>query len=195
MVWVESNTMRVRIGVIDSGVDPAHPGIGPIAAGAAITSEGFSKIYLDYLGHGTAVAAAIRARAPEAELYIAKVFDRALTTDIDRLIRAIDWCIAQPVDLINLSLGTPNPAHEAALCAAIERASRSNAVIVAPGDGSLPGRLAGVLAVKEPHPQGFSFAVAELTGRLARQMQLRAAGRRADFGRRNRTGYLPRTAL
>ena len=187
--------MPVRIGIIDSGVDPAHPGIGPIAAGTAFTSEGFSKIYLDYLGHGTAVAAAIRAHAPEAELYTAKVFDRALTTDIDRLIRAIDWCIAQPVDLINLSLGTPNPTHEGVLRAAIERAGESRIVIVAPGDGSLPGRLPGVIAVKESHPLGRSFAVAEFTGRLAREMQLRPGGRREDFGRRNRTGYLPRTAL
>ena len=166
--------MPVRIGIIDSGVDPAHPGIGPIAAGTAFTSESFSKIYLDYLGHGTAVAAAIRAHAPEAELYIAKVFDRALTTDIDRLIRAIDWCIAQPVDLINLSLGTPNPTHEGVLRAAIERAGESRIVIVAPGDGSLPGRLADVAAVKGSHPQGYSFAVAEFTGRLAREIATEA---------------------
>ena len=47
--------------------------------------------YLDRLGHGTAVIAAIREKAPDAEIFAVKVFDRSLSTSIAALVAAIDW--------------------------------------------------------------------------------------------------------
>ena len=41
---------------------------------------------MDRLGHGTAVAAAIKEKAPDAEIYAVKVFDRALSASVTR------WC-------------------------------------------------------------------------------------------------------
>jgi len=137
----------VRIAIIDSGVNPAHPHVGGVAGGAAIEASGESNIYLDYLGHGTAVAGAIREKAPEAELYAVKVFDRALATSIERILRAIDWAIARRAHLINLSLGTHNAAHRTLFEAAIARAAAAGAVLVAArAENQLPGSLDGVLA-------------------------------------------------
>jgi subtilisin family serine protease len=72
----------VKIAIIDSGVNPAHPHVVSVAGGIriSINEAKSSTDYLDYIGHGTAVAAAIREKAPEAELYAVKVFDRVLTT-------------------------------------------------------------------------------------------------------------------
>ena len=44
---------------------------------------------VDRLGHGTAVAAAIREKVPEADLFAVKIFDRRLSANIDAFLRAL----------------------------------------------------------------------------------------------------------
>ena len=84
--------MIARVAVIDSGVHSAHPHVGGVAGGVGFDEDGRQHDdYVDRLGHGTAVTAAIREKAPDAELYAVKVFDRALSTRIANLIAAIDW--------------------------------------------------------------------------------------------------------
>jgi hypothetical protein len=94
----------VKIAVIDSGIHAGHPHVGEIAGGISIVSEDD----IDRLGHGTAVAAAIRERAPDASLYAVKIFDRRLSTRTEILVRALEWCVAERMDLINLSLSAPH---------------------------------------------------------------------------------------
>ena len=104
----------VRIAVVDSGVHALHPHVGGVAGGVAISSHGAeADDYLDRLGHGTAVTAAIKEKAPEAELLAVKVFGDRLATSCTALVRAIEWAAERRARLINLSLGTANPAHEA----------------------------------------------------------------------------------
>ena len=143
----------VRIAIIDSGVHASHPHIGGIAGGVAIEDEGREQAdYLDRLGHGTAVAAAIREKAPEAELYAVRVFDRALSTSVATLVHAIDWAARSGMHLANLSLGTSKPEHEPVLRDAVARANAAGLVIVAARDDEgirwLPGSLPGVLPVQ-----------------------------------------------
>lgn len=141
----------VRVAVIDSGVNPAHPHVGGVEGGVAISPRGETEIYLDSLGHGTAVAAAIRQKAPEALLYAVKVFDRALSTNVDTIIRAVEWCIAQGMHVINLSLGTLNFSHRARFEQLLARVAECGAVLVAARESSgralLPGCLPSVIAV------------------------------------------------
>lgn len=140
---------------MDSGVFPEHPHVGGVAGGVAIRSDGSeSDDWLDRLGHGTAVAAAIREKVPEAELLAVRVFEQALTSDIGVLIRGIEWAVRQDCHLINLSLGTSRPEHEARLRTVVEWATGEGAIVVAAGEdgqvrwlpGSLP--LAGVVGVQ-----------------------------------------------
>src|ERR1700691_335844 len=104
-------TIDVKIAIIDSGVHPGHPHVGEIAGAVQITPSGEGNDPIDRLGHGTAVAGAIREKAPDAELYAVKVFDRRLTANIGVIVRALAWCREHRMDLVNLSLGTQNPAH------------------------------------------------------------------------------------
>jgi Subtilase family len=180
----------VKVAIIDSGIHLDHPHVGRVAGGVGIISGDF----LDRLGHGTAVAGAIREKAPDAEIYAVKVFDTRLSANIDVILRALEWCIAHQMDLINLSLGTANQAHR-------ERFERT----LAPGSRVvsaahlLPGSLPNVIGVApdedcprdeyryrdgvyyaSPYPRsipgvpvernlhGASFAVANMTGLLAR---------------------------
>ncbi len=145
-------TRRVRVAVIDSGVHADHPHVGGVAGGVGIASDGrVDRDYIDRLGHGTAVAAVIREKAPAAEIYCIKVFDRELAATRTALVAAIEQAIEQRADIINLSLGTQNRDHEAALSSVVQEASQCGAVVIAAGEQDgvrwLPGALPGVWQV------------------------------------------------
>ena len=206
----------IRIAVIDSGVHAAHPHVQGIAGGVAIAPDGREHHdYVDRLGHGTAVIAAIKEKAPEAELFAVKVFDRVLATEVIALIRAIEWAARSGIRLVNLSLGTTHPEHEDVLREAVERAGKAGVLIVAARDDAgirwLPGSLAGVVPVQVDwvcprdryrvvtgshgevlfrasgfpreipgvppalNLKGASFAVANMTGFVARALEVRPA--------------------
>lgn len=191
----------MKIAIIDSGVHPGHPHVGEIAGGVQITASGESTREsddtVDRLGHGTAVAGAIREKAPDAELYAVKVFDRRLTANIDVIIRALEWCRDHEMDLVNLSLGTENPAHRDRFLSVIA----VDLLVVSPAF-ALPGSLPLVIGVAadpdcprdnfryhdgmfhaSPYPrpipgvpvnrnlQGASFAVANMTGLVSRALE------------------------
>jgi subtilisin family serine protease len=133
-------------------VHATHPHVQGVAGGIAIDARGQEHAdYTDRLGHGTAVTAVIREKAPDAEIVAVKVFDRELAATGLALVRAIDWAVAHRARVINLSLGTTNEAHESALSDAVARARRADLVVVAaapqPGARWLPGALSGVVAV------------------------------------------------
>ena len=101
--------------------------------------------------HRLEITAAIREKAPDAELFAVKVFDRALSTNIGCLVDGIDWAVASGVHLVNLSLGTAREEHAAALTVAVARAAQRGTVVVAAREDEgvrwLPGSLPGVLPV------------------------------------------------
>ena len=212
----------VSVAIIDSGVNPSHSHIGRIAGGAMLLLDDEPDLseaaWLDRLGHGTAVTAAIQEKAPGAEILAVKVFHTALRSSAATLLRAIDWCLEQEVDVINLSLGATNPAHAETFAAAAARAAAAGAILVAAreanGVACYPGSLPGVLGVgldwdcpregyrcvvdhgrrrfeasgyPRPVPgvapvrnlYGISFAVANMTGIVARALEAVPAASRA----------------
>lgn len=187
----------MKIAIIDSGIHAAHPHVGRIAGGVHITATGETDDAADRLGHGTAVAGAIREKAPDADLYAVKVFDRRLAANIDVIVRALEWCRNHEMDLVNLSLGTENLAHRERFLSAI-----ASDLLVVSAAGALPGSLPGVIGVAadpdcprdafryhdgmfhaSPYPRpipgvpvdrnlrGASFAVANMTGLVARALE------------------------
>jgi len=163
--------LAVAVAVVDSGVNVPHPHLPSVAGGLALDLEGnLRDDYVDRLGHGTAAAAAIHEKAPEAELWVVKVFDRELATTVATLVRAIDWASERGCRLVNLSLGTPNDFREGELAPAVERAvERGTIVVSAFADGgrrwypgSIPGALGVVADARQPRE---SVSVAEIDGR------------------------------
>jgi subtilisin family serine protease len=142
----------VRIAVIDSGVHAQHPHVNGVAGGVAIMPDGREETdYIDRLGHGTAVTAAIREKAPDAEIYAVKVFHDTLATRIESLVHALDWSALNGINFINLSLGTDNPRHEGVLRAAVDRLVGQGIKLIAAYEDSgvrwLPGSITGVVPV------------------------------------------------
>lgn len=139
----------MKVAVVDSGINAAHSHVAGVAGGVSfVGSPGPSgPEWADVLGHGTAVAGAISERAPEIELYAVRIFDRSFSTGIDRVIRALEWCEEQEMDVVNLSLATVQAAHREPL----ERVVTRIRTIVAPADfmgiPAWPGSLPGVIGV------------------------------------------------
>jgi hypothetical protein len=187
----------MKIAIIDSGIHPGHPHVGEVAGGVAITLDGEGADWIDRLGHGTAVAGAIREMAPDAELYAVKVFDRRLSANIAVILRALAWCRQHGIDIVNLSLGTENPEHRQAFISAL-----GQDLLVVSAAHVLPGSLPDAIGVASdpdcprhafryhsgvfhasPYPrpipgvpvernlQGVSFAVANMSGLVARALE------------------------
>ena len=104
---------RVRVAVIDSGIDATHPEF----AGKIFDAKSFvgGSARVDEEGHGTFVAGLIAAgvdnasgiagMAPSAELLVAKVVSGDDLIDVEAEVRAIRWAVAKGAKVINMSLG------------------------------------------------------------------------------------------
>jgi len=141
----------LKIAVIDTGINLAHPHICAPTQGVIFDPEEIELSCTDTLGHGTAVAAAIQEKAPEANYYILKLFGESLRTSGRRLLRAIEWTIENRMDIVNLSLGTPNYDYRPALEDLVARAVAADVLLVAARSSErtpvLPGMLEGVISV------------------------------------------------
>jgi len=147
----------VKVAVIDSGVHPEHPHIRAdcLLPGAAFLKDGSeltgADATRDRLGHGTAITAAIQEKAPDAQIIPLRVFHDSLKTSARALAAAIDHALHLQADVINLSLGTINPAHRELFAGLVVRAEAQGSLIVAAreahGTPCWPGALDGVLGV------------------------------------------------
>ena len=153
----------VRVAVVDSGIVQDHPRIGPVAGGVALTSgpDGtvvYGDEYADCAGHGTACAGIIRRKVPEAALYSIRVFDETLSTEGRLLIAAVEWAIAQGMDLVHLSLGTTDVAFRGAFVTVCRKATERGIILVSAehneGRDSYPALLPEVIGVGAGNMRG-----------------------------------------
>ena len=152
MYLAEYTGRGVRVAVVDSGIHSAHPHVNGVAEGVAIREDGTrDEDFVDRIGHGTAVAAAIREKAPDVELVAIKIFRETLAANIGTLVAGIVEACERRARVVNLSLGTADARHGDALTEAVGLAvDRGMLVIAAAEDRGvrwLPGSLTGVVPV------------------------------------------------
>ena len=92
----------LRIGIVDTGVNPWHSHVRGTVAGCRIYAGSDGTIaedgdFSDPAGHGTAVAGVIRQAFPDAELYAVRVFDAADATWPSLVARGILRAAAEAV--------------------------------------------------------------------------------------------------
>ncbi|MGA3677805.1 S8 family peptidase [Lysinibacillus xylanilyticus] len=143
------------VAVLDSGVQFDHPSLKEnIIDGYNFTDDDESNptIYKDYLGHGTHVSGIIAAVdngrgitgvAPKSKLLLLKVINHQGRGSFENLIKAIIYAVdwigpnGEKVNIINMSLGSPEPHEE--LHKAIKYARSKGILLVAAagneGDG------------------------------------------------------------
>ncbi|MEE2777769.1 MAG: S8 family serine peptidase [Acidobacteriota bacterium] len=143
----------VRVAIVDSGVTVGHPHLPDIRVGLSIAMDGsIGTDFADRIGHGTAVAAAIHEKAPDAEILPVRVFERALETGAAVLVAAVDAAVERGAAIVNLSLGTPDLTRALLFEPCIARAVEAGALIVSPARHRdrlwLPGSLAQTVGVE-----------------------------------------------
>lgn len=109
----------IKIGIIDSGIATGHSALrGQVKSGYDATMKSQQGWDEDAIGHGTHCAGIICGRspsgsgihgvAPEAELVVCKVSPGG---SYSSLLEAFDFCIAQQVDVIHVSVTGPEPSQ------------------------------------------------------------------------------------
>lgn len=152
----------IRVAILDSGVDLRHPALqGLLGSGANLLSPGDPPT--DENGHGTHVAGIIASasgafwfanpRAPGILLHPVKIFDQTGMGRIGDIIRGLEWCIRNRMEIVNLSFGTDLKTSRALEQAVRTVAAHGILMVGAAGnDGrrdevDFPGRYPDVVAV------------------------------------------------
>lgn len=148
---------RSKVVVIDSGIDPLHPGLrggASVIAGPRFDREGIAEEAgggVDDLGHGSAVAATIANFVNDVEIVSLRVFDREATCDFLAVLHALEHAVNLGIALVNCSLGTTSLRYRKQLEQIVARGRDQGVRIVAPasyaGLPCDPGNLATVEAV------------------------------------------------
>jgi subtilisin len=136
--WRRTTGQNVRIGVIDTGIDPTHPDLKH-CIGRGINLVNRSLLPIDDNGHGTHIAGTIAGSgasangvigvAPKATIHAVKAFDQNGSAYVSDIIAGIDWCVQNDLDIINMSFGMKT--YNKSLELAVLNAYRSGKVIVA----------------------------------------------------------------
>jgi subtilisin len=149
----------VRVAVVDSGVDAEHPLVGRVDQYIAVDRDHTSETgigfvagpHADLFGHGTACAAIIRQLAPEVELVSVRVLREDLKGSAAAFAEAVDWCIEQGVDIINLSMSTASERWADTFWELVDHATYRGVILVAAMNNerkrTIPSELAGVFSV------------------------------------------------
>ncbi|MEK0314202.1 S8 family peptidase [Cohnella sp. 56] len=168
-LWNRTKGACARLAVIDTGISP-NPDLS--IAGGVNTLGGRS--FKDDNGHGTHVAGIAAATghkrifgvAPKVKLYAVKALDEFGTGFVSDIAEGIDWCIANRMQVINMSFGLPGGSR--VLRDAVARARRAGIVMTASAgnDGpdnpriDAPARYPGVLGIaattRRNRPASFS---------------------------------------
>ncbi len=177
-------TRRVRVALVDSGVDTSHPWL----VNAQIHSmrvERKGEAYgvcpdepVDRSGHGTACAGIIHRLAPFAEITSVCVLSPEGRCSRDGLLAATRFCVREGFDVVNLSLGIDLPKGAplrptdyksiVELYEIADAAYTAGVVLVASGPNAsafrtYPGRFKSLIGVGRASSEDPTFLKTEIT--------------------------------
>ena len=205
----------VTVAVIDSGINPDDPRLAGVKVEgwniqlSATGHAGIGSDCADENGHGTDIAAAIVANAPDVKLTRSRSWTRG-SAPRRTMAAGIETAYRNGADIVNLSLGTPNMGKALLLRDVCAHAVEAGSVVLAAahpkGDRAYPADLPETVGVATHpdcplekfyyfDPKRFRRSV-EQPHRPVPHPRLRASGRPARWlqGVGDRDG-LPRGAL
>jgi subtilisin len=166
--WGGSTGKGTRVCILDSGVQPDHPLVGPLAGAVALIKKEDGEIVVeedvegDLCGHGTACAGVVRSLAPECSLYSVRVLGAGFKGSGNVLLEGLRWAISEGFDVINMSLSTTKKQFASVLHELADSAYFRRAVLVASAHNmpveSYPWRFSSVISVgshEESDPLSF----------------------------------------
>ncbi|HKO74770.1 MAG TPA: S8 family serine peptidase [Gaiellaceae bacterium] len=168
--WGSSGGRGVRVCILDSGIEPDHPSVGPLSGAVAVVRGDDGEITIepdeegDLCGHGTACAGIVRALAPECELYSVRVLGAGYTGSGPVLVAGLRHALENGYDVVNMSLSTTKRELAASLHELADLAYFQRTMLVASAHNlpveSYPWRFASVLSVgshDRPEPLDFFY--------------------------------------
>jgi len=157
--WGRTTGYRVKVGVIDTGVDYSHPDLRhSLERGINLLNR--MALPQDDNGHGTHISGTIAAAnelqgmigvAPRSTIYPVKAFDHNGTAFVSDIVLGIEWCVRNQVDVVNMSFGMRTRSRS--LLSAVNRAYHSGVLIVASSGNE--GRVGEI-----DYPAGFGQTIA-----------------------------------
>jgi subtilisin family serine protease len=147
----------VDVAVVDSGIDPAHPAVGSVSSGLALSWDALREEvvteagpHADLFGHGTACAGIIRRVAPECRLHSIRVLGERLSGKGPVFASGLAHAITV-ARVVNLSLSTSRPEYRTLFYEIADEAAFRGVVLVcavnnAPAP-SYPSQYSSVLSV------------------------------------------------
>lgn len=159
--YLATPVAALRIAILDTGINPSHRQVGPVAGGVRVSWRGGKarltgnrlSDWTDEIGHGTAVAATVSDGLPRAAftLLSVRVFGRRMDAPPQCLAAGVRWAVAQGAHIVNLSAGVPagsDPEGERELGAAWTEAAQAGLSLIAPWSSRntplIPGALSAV---------------------------------------------------
>lgn len=159
--WKTTKGKGAKVAVLDTGVDRNHPDLRPRIESPDDLKD-FSRSRYgpgDVQGHGTHVAGSVLGSgplpgiAPEASLVVAKVLGDDGSGSVVDIAAGIRYAVARGSDVINMSLGGPQP--DSFMPAAIKEAVEAGVIVVAAAGNEgprentsgYPARYAGCISV------------------------------------------------
>lgn len=135
--WAYATGRNIKIGVIDTGIDYHHPALrGSILPGINLVER--NRPPIDDNGHGTHIAGTIAAAnpshgmigvAPHALIAPVKAFDQHGSAYVSDIVQAIDWCVRNKMNIINMSFGMRTKSKS--MYNAVQRAYQKGVIIIA----------------------------------------------------------------
>ncbi|MBE3589049.1 MAG: S8 family peptidase [Thermoanaerobacteraceae bacterium] len=136
-LWGLSRGEGIKVAVLDTGADLHHPDLQDnIAGGINLLDPHLPP--QDDNGHGSHVSGTIAAvnngfgvvgAAPRARLYVVKVLDYRGEGYFADIIRALQWCLNQGIQIVNISFGSDQPSQ--ALHQSIRQVTAAGMIVVA----------------------------------------------------------------
>ena len=166
--WPVVTGEGVKVAVIDTGIDYAHPDLHDNYAGGynVIVS---TALPLDDHGHGTHVAGIIAAIrdfkgvvgvAPKARIYGVKVLDNSGSGQISWIIAGIEWAVDNKMKIINMSLGASSAVDSFAR--AIAAADKAGVTIICAA-----GNTSGAVTYPAKYPQSIAVSASDASDKIA----------------------------
>ncbi|HET6848915.1 MAG TPA: S8 family serine peptidase [Gaiellales bacterium] len=153
--WGGATGKGVRVAIVDSGVEPDHPLVGPVQQAVTIGDPEKEEVLPDtegdLCGHGTACAGIVRSLAPECEIISVRVLGAGYTGSGPVLMAGLEWAVDSGFELINMSLSTTKRRFSEFLHELADDAYFNGTMIVASAHNmpveSYPWRFSSVLSV------------------------------------------------
>jgi subtilisin family serine protease len=171
LAWSKTGGSKIKVAILDTGIDLDHPDLRDNIKGDVNMIKPRNSGD-DDSGHGTHVAGVIAAvdnkigvigTGPEISLYAVKVLDKKGDGWLSDLIDALDWCIDNEMQVINMCFGSPN--DNQSFHDAIIRVNLAGITQVASAGNN--GEYDGLIEYPAKYPQTIAVSAVDRDGEFA----------------------------